>query len=78
VHDPDQPLRGDDDWYVRTDPAYFHGPDVAGLHAQGLKVVPYTLDDPAAIQRAIELGVDGIISDDPLTLIAIAKRNGLR
>lgn len=78
VHDPDQPLRADDDWYVRTDPAYFHGPDVAGLHAQGLKVVPYTLDDPAVIQRAIDLGVDGIISDDPLTLIAIAKRNGLR
>jgi glycerophosphoryl diester phosphodiesterase len=30
------------------------------------------------VQRVIDLGVDGIISDDPLTLIAVAKQNGLR
>jgi glycerophosphoryl diester phosphodiesterase len=30
------------------------------------------------MQRVIDLGVDGIISDDPLTLIAVAARNGLR
>ncbi|HST41163.1 MAG TPA: glycerophosphodiester phosphodiesterase family protein [Conexibacter sp.] len=78
VHDPAQVAAPSDDWYVRTDPSYFHGPDVAGLHAQGLKVVPYTLDDPAVLQRAIDLGVDGVISDDPLRAIAIATRNGLR
>jgi glycerophosphoryl diester phosphodiesterase len=78
VHDPDQVSAPNADWYLRTDPSYFHGPDVAGLHEQGLKVIPYTLDDPATIQRAIDLGVDGVISDDPLTLIAVAKRNGLR
>ncbi|MDO8213337.1 glycerophosphodiester phosphodiesterase family protein [Conexibacter sp. CPCC 206217] len=78
VHDPDQVAAPNDDWYLRTDPSYFHGPDVAGLHRQGLKAIPYTLDDPATIQRAIDLGVDGVISDDPLTLIAVAKQNGLR
>jgi glycerophosphoryl diester phosphodiesterase len=78
VHDPDQVAAPNADWYLRTDPAYFHAPDVEGLHDQGLKVVPYTLDDPAVIQHAIDLGVDGVISDDPLTVIAIATRNGLR
>lgn len=78
VHDPAQVAAPNDDWYLRTDPSYFHGPDVEGLHRQGLAVVPYTLNDPATIQRAIDLGVDGIISDDPLTLIAVATRNGLR
>jgi glycerophosphoryl diester phosphodiesterase len=78
VHDPDQPTVVDDDWYIRQDPAYYHGPDVAGLHAQGLKVIPYTIDDPQLMQHVIDLGVDGIISDDPLTLIDVAARNGLR
>jgi glycerophosphoryl diester phosphodiesterase len=78
VHDPNQVAATNDDWYLRTDPSYFHAPGVPGLHDQGLKVIPYTLDDPATIQHAIDLGVDGIISDDPLTLISVAKRNGLR
>jgi hypothetical protein len=30
------------------------------------------------MQRVIDLGVDGIISDDPDTLLLVAKRNGLR
>jgi hypothetical protein len=30
------------------------------------------------MQHVIDLRVDGIISDDPLTLIDVAKRNGLR
>jgi glycerophosphoryl diester phosphodiesterase len=78
VHDPQQLAAPSDDWYLRTDPSYFHGPDVAGLHAQGLRVIPYTLDDPAVLARAIELGVDGVISDDPLRAIAVATRYGLR
>ena len=30
-----------------------------------LRVVPYTVDDEAIMQRVIDLGVDGIISDYP-------------
>ena len=78
VHDPNQPVVVSTDDYIKQDPAYYHGPDVAGLHAQGLKVIPYTIDDPQLMQHVIDLGVDGIISDDPLTLIEVAKRNGLR
>ena len=29
------------------------------------------------MQRVIDLGVDGIISDDPDPLLLVAKRNGL-
>lgn len=43
-----------------------------------LQVVPYTINDEATMQRVIDLGVDGIISDDPDLLVLVAKRNGLR
>jgi glycerophosphoryl diester phosphodiesterase len=78
VHDPDQGTVESEDWYLREDPAYYHGPEVAELQAQGLKVIPYTINDEATMQRVIELGVDGIISDDHELLIQVAKRNGLR
>ena len=78
VHDPHQGTVVSDDWYLRENPAYYHGPPVPGLQAQGLKVIPYTINDEATMQRVIDLGVDGIISDDHELLIEVAKRNGLR
>lgn len=38
---------------------------VKTAHAQGMKVIPWTLNDSTDINRMIELGVDGIISDYP-------------
>jgi glycerophosphoryl diester phosphodiesterase len=79
VHDPNQGHVASPDWYLREDPTYFHGPEIPSLQQTwGLKVVPYTINDEATMQRVIDLGVDGIISDDPDLLILIAKRNGLR
>ncbi|MGI5215899.1 glycerophosphodiester phosphodiesterase family protein [Plantactinospora sp. CA-290183] len=79
VHDPEQGTVASTDWYLRQNPAYFHGPTVADLQRRyGLKVVPYTVDDPATMQRVIDLGVDGIISDYPERLVQVAIRNGLR
>ena len=78
VHDPDQGTVESEDWYLRQDPAYFHGPEVARLQARGLEVVPYTVNDEATMERVMDLGVDGIISDDHELLIQVAKRNGLR
>jgi glycerophosphoryl diester phosphodiesterase len=79
VHDPKQAKATSGDWYLRTDPKYYFGPDAPTLESRyGLKVVPYTVNDEATIQRVIDLGVTGIISDDPDLLIAVARRNGLR
>jgi glycerophosphoryl diester phosphodiesterase len=79
VHDPDQGTVQDPDWYLRESPLYFHGPTIDVLHVKyRLKVVPYTINHPAIMQRVIDLGVDGIITDDPDLLIEVARRNGLR
>lgn len=78
VHDPAQVAFASPDWYLRTDPAYYHGPSVAALQRKGLKVVPYTVNDEATMDRVIALGVDGLISDDPELLVKVARRAGLR
>ncbi|WP_260191408.1 glycerophosphodiester phosphodiesterase family protein [Actinophytocola gossypii] len=79
VHDPDQGRVADPDWYLRQDPAYYHGPSVAELQRRyGLEVVPYTVNDEATMERVIALGVDGLITDDPELLITVAERAGLR
>ncbi|MDP6921881.1 MAG: glycerophosphodiester phosphodiesterase [Lutibacter sp.] len=38
---------------------------VRKIHKAGFKVYPWTVNQPAAIKRMIELGVDGIFSDFP-------------
>ncbi|HYQ69695.1 glycerophosphodiester phosphodiesterase family protein [Actinophytocola sp.] len=79
VHDPAQTAFVSPDWYLRTDPSYYFGPTVPVLRERyGLKVVPYTVDDEATMDRVIALGVDGLISDDPELLVTVARRAGLR
>jgi len=43
--------------------------DVEALHAAGVEVHPWTANTPAEWERLIQLGVDGIITDDPAALI---------
>lgn len=43
-------------------------PYVDRAHALGFKVIPWTVDDAAAMRRQIGLGVDGIITDYPTLL----------
>jgi glycerophosphoryl diester phosphodiesterase len=38
----------------------------------------YTVNDEATMQRMIDVGVDGLISDDPDLLVEVAIRSGLR
>lgn len=38
---------------------------VAACHAKGMKLIPWTVNDRAAIDRLRTMGVDGIISDFP-------------
>jgi glycerophosphoryl diester phosphodiesterase len=78
VHDPNLGHVVSDDFYAKEDPAMFHGPTVDVLQRHyHLRVVPYTIDDERTMQRVIDLGVDGIISDDVDLLLRVAKRNGL-
>lgn len=39
--------------------------DVPALHALGIRVVPWTTNDPAKMRALIALGIDGLISDRP-------------
>jgi glycerophosphoryl diester phosphodiesterase len=39
--------------------------DVAELHAHGVRVVPWTTNDPAKMREIIAMHVDGLISDRP-------------
>ena len=46
-------------------------------HASGLKVVPWTINDPDAMRAQIEAGADGIITDYPSRLRAVMKDLGM-
>ncbi|TFZ05853.1 glycerophosphodiester phosphodiesterase [Ramlibacter henchirensis] len=46
-------------------------------HSLGLKVIPWTVNDPADIERLIALGVDGIISDYPDRVRTVMQRRGM-
>ncbi|MCA2227757.1 glycerophosphodiester phosphodiesterase family protein [Nonomuraea aurantiaca] len=50
------------------DPGFRFYPDqamVSEAHARGLKVIPWTCDDPATIEALMDMGVDGIITNYP-------------
>jgi len=59
----------------------FHGDlteaQLAEARALGLKVIPWTVNDPAQIDRLIGWGVDGIISDHPARVREVLARRGL-
>jgi glycerophosphoryl diester phosphodiesterase len=52
--------------------------NVAEAHALGLKVIPWTVNDPAEMARQIGLKVDGLITDYPDRGLAVAAENGLK
>ncbi len=39
---------------------------ISNAHAQGLRVVPYTIDDAAGLRQAFKMGVDAVITNEPL------------
>lgn len=49
---------------------------IAETHALNLKIIPWTINDPAEVERLAALGVDGIITDYPdRARRALASRN---
>jgi glycerophosphoryl diester phosphodiesterase len=51
--------------------------DVKGAQQLGLKVIPWTVNAPADIERLLDWGVDGIISDYPDRVRAVLQRRGM-
>ncbi len=51
---------------------------VQHAHRNGIKVVPWTIDDPATMRKLIDDGVDGIITDYPDRLRQVMQERGLR
>jgi glycerophosphoryl diester phosphodiesterase len=49
---------------------------VAGAHRVGLAVHAWTIDSVAAMDRLLDLGVDGIITDRPTLLRQVLQRRG--
>ncbi|HYD58016.1 MAG TPA: glycerophosphodiester phosphodiesterase, partial [Burkholderiales bacterium] len=47
-------------------------------HALGLKVLVWTVNDPAVMERMLALGIDGLITDRPDLAIPLLKARGLR
>lgn len=50
---------------------------VAEAHALGLSVIPWTVNDPAEMERIVGWGVDGMISDYPDRLRAVLAAKGI-
>lgn len=46
-------------------------PVVVSMHERGLKVSTWTVDDPGEMRRAIDLGVDAVITNRVATLVAL-------
>lgn len=44
---------------------------MARLHEQQVRVIPWTVNDAREMERLIGMGVDGIITDDPALLIRV-------
>ena len=51
---------------------------ISECHKLGLAVVVWTVNKPADIARMIDMGVDGIISDNPELLRRVADEHGIR
>jgi glycerophosphoryl diester phosphodiesterase len=49
---------------------------VAAAHERGIQVHVWTIDDEAEMERLLEIGVDGLMSDRPARLKAVLERRG--
>lgn len=51
---------------------------IAEAHELGLPVIPWTVNATADMERLMDLGVDGIITDYPTRLRALMEERGLK
>ncbi len=50
---------------------------VDSAHERGIRVIPWTVDDPDTMRALMDLGVDGLITDYPDRLRAVMSERGL-
>jgi glycerophosphoryl diester phosphodiesterase len=51
---------------------------VSRAHARGLKLIPWTCDDPATVAALMDMGVDGIITNYPNRIRQLMADRGMR
>ncbi len=51
---------------------------IAAAHDRGVEVHVWTINEPAEMERLLDLGVDGIMTDFPGRAVEILRRRGLR
>lgn len=49
---------------------------IAACHRRGVEVHAWTIDDPAEMERLLDLGVDGLMTDVPAVLKDVLTRRG--
>lgn len=47
-------------------------------HALGMKIVPWTVNNPKEISAMVDMGVDGLISDKPWILRSVLEKKGVK
>ncbi|GAB3085344.1 glycerophosphodiester phosphodiesterase family protein [Isoptericola nanjingensis] len=75
------PVHGDPQGGGVDDPGYVPFTTrelVDAAHDAGMRVVPWTVDDPATIESLLDLGVDGLITDAPDVLRGILAERHLK
>ncbi|WP_165983874.1 glycerophosphodiester phosphodiesterase [Streptomyces sp. YIM 98790] len=75
------PVHGDPQGGAVGDPdyrPYVTAELVRQAHEAGLKVIPWTVNDPATMHKLIDDGVDGIITDYPDRLRQVMAERGLK
>ena len=51
---------------------------VQEAHQLGMRIVPFTVNDPDRMRELVQMGVDGIITDRPATLRSVCKELGVQ
>ena len=51
---------------------------ITAAHALGLKVIPWTVNEPAEMARLIDMKIDGLITDYPDRLRGVLARRGFK
>lgn len=49
---------------------------VDAAHERGIRVIPWTVDDPDTMPALMDLGVDGLITDYPDRVRAVMSERG--